>query len=97
MDFTEFTSVPAIVVVVYLSATLIKQLTNNEKLQRAIPAICGCLGGILGLICYFTIPNFIPAQNWLTALVEGIVSGFAATGVHQVYKQAAKGGETDAE
>ena len=96
MKLTEFASVPAIVIAVYLFAALLKQLTGSEKLQRAIPAICGGLGGILGLICYFTIPNFFPAENWLTALAQGIVSGFAATVVHQVYKQAAKGGETDA-
>jgi hypothetical protein len=32
------------------------------------------------------IPDF-PATDYLTAIAVGIVSGFAATGVHQVYRQ----------
>ena len=49
--------------------------------------ICGFVGGGLAVVVFKTIPNYIPADNWLMALAIGIVSGFAATGINQIYKQ----------
>lgn len=52
-----------------------------------ITAICGIVGGILGIATFLTIPNFIPGDNWIIALATGIVSGLAATGANQIIKQ----------
>lgn len=60
---------------------------GNEVLNKFIPFLCGLFGGILSVIAFKTIPNFIPADNWLMALYVGIGSGLMATGAHQVYKQ----------
>jgi hypothetical protein len=60
---------------------------GNEILDKFIPFLCGLFGGILSVIAFKTIPNFIPADNWLMALYVGIGSGLMATGAHQVYKQ----------
>lgn len=52
--------------------------------------ICGALGGLLGLAAmYINVPDF-PANDPLTALAVGIVSGLAATGADQVIKQIGK-------
>ena len=83
---TEFVAFPAIVVMCYAVGVWLKAI-GNEKLDKFIPAICGTLGAILGVVIYATIPNFIPATNWAVAVAIGIVSGFAATGANQVYKQ----------
>lgn len=81
-----FIAFPAIVVLCYLVGATIKAI-NNEMLNKFIPVICGFVGGALGVVVFLTIPGYIPADNWLMALAIGIVSGFAATGVNQVYKQ----------
>ena len=60
---------------------------GNETLNKFIPFLCGLFGGILSIIAFKTIPDFIPAKNWLEALYVGIGSGLMATGAHQVYKQ----------
>lgn len=60
---------------------------GNETLNKFIPFFCGLFGGILSIIAFKTIPDFIPAKNWLEALYVGIGSGLMATGAHQVYKQ----------
>ena len=86
---SEFVSVPAIVVVCYLIGMCIKTFAN-EKGERFIPCICGICGGILGVVVFFTIPGFIGANNWITALAIGIVSGLASTGANQIYKQFTK-------
>lgn len=81
-----FVAFPAIVLLCYLIGATIKAF-KVEKLDRFIPIICAFSGGILGIIVFKTIPGYIPAENWLAALCVGIVSGFTATGINQLYKQ----------
>ena len=75
--------VAGITVICYLAAQAIKatNLDNNW-----LPVICGILGGVLGIAGLYYIPDY-PAQDIITAIAVGIVSGLAATGANQVYKQ----------
>ena len=82
----QFVSFPAIVVICYLIGEACKAF-KNETVNKFIPTICGTVGGGLGILIFFTIPDFIPAENWAGAVAVGIVSGFAATGINQIYKQ----------
>lgn len=86
----DFLTVGAITVMVYLAATIIKSMSTSEKLDRMIPGICGAIGLALGLLIFFTIPGFMPVTNWAEAAATGIASGFAATGINQIYKQLTK-------
>jgi hypothetical protein len=86
---TEFVSVPAIVAICYGIGYVIKKI-GSEKLDKFIPLICFLTGAILGLLAFYTIPDFIGATNWITALAIGIVSGLSATGANQIYKQLKK-------
>ena len=86
MNDLGFIAFPAIVVICYLVGATLKAI-NNEVLDKFIPVICGFVGGILGVLVFNTIPNYIPADNWLMALAIGIISGFASTGINQVHKQ----------
>lgn len=86
MNDLGFIAFPAIVVLCYLVGATLKAI-NNETLDKFIPMICGFIGGGLGVLVFLTIPGYIPADNWLMALAIGIVSGFASTGINQVYKQ----------
>ena len=83
---TEYVSFPAIVVICYLAGLACKAV-GSEKLDKWIPVICGVLGAFLGVVIFLTIPNFIPADNWAAAVATGIISGLAATGINQIYKQ----------
>lgn len=87
---TEFVAFPAIVVMCYLVGLVCKTV-GNGKLDKYIPVICGTVGAILGVVIFLTIPNFIPAENWAVAIAIGIVSGLAATGANQIYKQLKEG------
>lgn len=82
----EIVTVPVIVGFCYLVGFIIK-LFKNEKLDNFIPGICAVVGFILGIVAFYTIPNLVPADNWLTASVIGGFSGLAATGVNQVVKK----------
>ena len=83
MDF-GIASVAAITVIAYLVGTGCKA---SEKISDSwIPVICGCVGAVLGIVGLKVMPDF-PAADAVTAVAVGIVSGFAATGINQVYKQ----------
>ena len=72
----------------YLAAQAVKATNLDNKW---LPVICGVLGGILGVVGLYWIPEY-PAQDIITAIAVGIMSGLAATGVNQVYKQLTKEG-----
>lgn len=77
------TGVAAITVICFLIAEAIKATALDNKW---LPVICGGCGAILGAVAKYVMPDF-PAGDILTAIAVGIVSGLAATGAHQVYKQ----------
>lgn len=91
MDF-GIASVAAITVICYLAAQGIKATSLDNKW---LPVICGVLGGVLGVVGMFFMPDF-PATDILSAIAVGVVSGFAATGVNQIYKQLFTETENDA-
>ena len=76
-------SVAGITVICYLAAQAVKATNLDNKW---LPVICGVLGGILGVVGLYWIPEY-PAQDIITAIAVGIMSGLAATCVNQVYKQ----------
>lgn len=86
MDF-GIASVAAITVICYLVGLIVRASGVDNKY---IPIACGVAGGVLGVAgLYLALPDF-PAQDPLTALAVGIVSGLAATGVNQMAKQLGK-------
>lgn len=82
MDF-GIASVAGITVICYLVAQVVKATALNNKW---LPILCGAAGAVLGVVGLYTMPGF-PAEDVVTAVAVGIVSGLAATGVNQVYKQ----------
>lgn len=82
MDF-GIASVAAITVICLLVAQGIKATDIDNKW---LPVICGVLGGVLGVVGMYVMPDF-PSNDIITSIAVGIVSGLAATGVNQVYKQ----------
>ena len=80
-------AIPVITIIVFLIAEAVKATPLDNKW---LPVICGATGGILGIVAMFLMPEF-PAKDYLTAAAVGIVSGLAATGAHQIYKQLTAG------
>ena len=86
MEFMGITGVAAITVICYLIAEGVKATALDNKW---VPVICGVCGAILGVVACFIMPTF-PGEDYITAVAIGIVSGFAATGIHQAGKQLSK-------
>ena len=86
MEFIEnigIEVIPAIAVICFLIGEAVKLTPLDEKW---IPVICGFCGGCLGVVAMYTMPEF-PATSVLSSIAVGIVSGLAATGAHQIWKQ----------
>ena len=88
MENIGIASVAAITVICYLVGLCVKVVPNMA--DKYIPICCGVAGAALGVAgLYLGLPDF-PANDPLTALAVGIVSGLAATGVNQAVKQLGK-------
>lgn len=77
------TSVAAITVICFLVCQAVKATPLDNKY---LPVIAGLSGAVLGVVGMRVMPEY-PAADYLTAVAVGIVSGLAATGINQVYKQ----------
>ena len=86
MDIIEklgIAAIPVIVAVVYVVVQGVKATPLDNKW---LPVIAGSVGGILGIVGMLVMPDF-PVTDPLSAFAYGAVSGLAATGVHQIFKQ----------
>lgn len=90
MDMTTAGTVLAIVVICYLIGIAAKAIKGVR--DELIPVIVGIAGGVLGIVGMYVMPDF-PAQDILSAIAVGIVSGLASTGVNQAFKQIKSIGE----
>ena len=85
MEIMGIGSVAAISIICFVFGLCWKLSPGDNKW---IPLICGVIGGALGIPAMHVMADF-PAADPITAVAVGIVSGLAATGVHQIYKQLA--------
>lgn len=78
-------SVAGITVIATLAGAVWK--TADKLDDKWIPVVCGTLGLILGIIGFYIGIKDFPADDVITAAAVGVVSGFAATGINQIFKQ----------
>lgn len=87
MDITTLGTCVAIVAICYVVGMACKAAQKIP--DEWIPVIMAVVGGALGAVGMNIMPDF-PAADYINAVAVGAVSGLAATGVNQVYKQAKK-------
>ena len=78
-------SVASITVIATLAGAVWK--TAKKLPDEWIPVVCGFVGLVLGIIGFYLGIKDFPADDVITATAVGIVSGFAATGINQIFKQ----------
>ena len=92
--YLNLISVPAIATIVFWVINIIKHAVGeNEKFKRFIPLIATGFG----VICYFALPEIIPADNIVVAIVLGGSSGLTAIGANQMIRQVSKKEENNAQ
>ena len=85
----DFCSVPIIVLCCYIVGEIYKVIfKKNTKTYKLIPILVACVGGVFGIIIFYTAPEILfNVKNLYDALTIGIISGFASTGANQIIKQ----------
>ena len=87
----DLISIPIIVVCCYIVGEIYKVLfKNKQQAYKLIPILVAILGGVMGLVIYFTAPQLLEVRDVYTAIMIGIVSGFTSTGANQIVKQLVK-------
>lgn len=87
MDISSYVTVLPIVIICYLVGIGCK--ASKKISDKMIPVIVGIVGGIVAVPAMYVMKSF-PAEDIITAISVGIMSGFASTGINQVYKQSKK-------
>lgn len=88
MDFGIVPSV-AIVIITFFVGYCVK--TWCPKIDnKNIPAICMITGLVVSVLVCYLVPGVIDVNNVVDAIVLGIVSGFAATGVNELITHVGK-------
>lgn len=87
MDLSNCATVVPIVIICYLVGIGCK--ASRKVNDKAIPVIVGIVGGIIAVPAMYVMKSF-PAEDVITAVSVGIMSGLASTGVNQIYKQSKK-------
>lgn len=82
MDISNLVTVVPVVVICYFMGIGAKAFKLKS---RFIPLITGSCGAVLGVLGYFTMSNF-PANDLVTAIAIGIISGLASTGFNETIK-----------
>lgn len=87
MDLTNYITILPITIICLLIGMGLKQI--NKIPNKFIPVIVGFIGGLIAIPAMYIMEDF-PANDVITAISIGIMSGLSSTGVHQVYKQTTK-------
>ena len=87
MELFETATVVPIVIICYLVGMACK--ASDKVSDRVIPVVCMIVGMLIAIPAMYVMSEF-PADDFITAMSVGIVSGLASTGVHQVFKQIGK-------
>lgn len=87
----NYAIIPVIVVICYVVISAIK--TTNIK-SKWFPLISCALGAVLAVAMFYIVPDFVGAATLTAAIISGAVSGLAATGTNQIFKQLMKAAES---
>lgn len=85
----NLTGIPIIVILCYLIGEIYKILfRKKDELFKYIPILLAIIGGIIGIVIYYTNPEImVCAGNVWVAFGVGVSSGVSATGTNQIIKQ----------
>ena len=93
----EIIILPVITAISYAVVEIIKTATKSpEGLKRFIPLMAAGIGVVCALVSFFFVPDVLPTDNAIVAVVIGGASGLASTGLYENIKNLfVKGGEAN--
>lgn len=90
MDISAYIDIPILVVTYFIVEIVKRKLLKNDKQRSLLPAIAAGTGAILSMLIFIIWPSISTNVNLFNAFASGAISGSAATGSNQIYKQITK-------
>ena len=90
MDISAYIDIPIVVLTYFIVEFIKRKLLKNDKQRSFLPAIAACTGALLSMSIFIFIPSISTSVNLFNAFASGAISGSAATGSNQLYKQITK-------
>lgn len=84
----DFIGIPVIVLLCYLVGEILKVLfKSKDDVKKLIPVLLSLVGGLIGVIIFYTEKDYLHVNSIWDSIMIGIVSGAASTGTNQIIKQ----------
>jgi hypothetical protein len=90
MDLSQYIDVPILCLVYLLAEVAKKTILKEDKKRGLIPVIGPIVGAVASIVIFIVWPEMSNSVNIFSAFANGVISGAAATGANQIYKQIAR-------
>ena len=90
MDISAYIDIPILVLTYFIVEIIKRTLLKDDKKRAFLPTIAAGTGALLSMLIFIFIPSISTNVNLFNAFASGAISGSAATGSNQIYKQITK-------
>lgn len=90
MDISAYIDVPILVITYFFVEIIKRKLIKSDRQRSLLPIISAATGAIISMVIFVVWPSVSTNVNLLNAFASGAISGSAATGSNQIYKQITK-------
>lgn len=90
MDITSYIDIPITVITYFIVELLKRKLLKRDKQRTMLPIVAAITGAAISIMIFVVWPTISSNVNVLNAFSSGAISGAAATGTNQIYKQLAR-------
>ena len=87
MDITSYIDIPITVVTYFIVEIIKKKIFKTNRQRNLLPVIAAVTGAAISIFIFVVWPAISSNVNVLNAFATGAISGSAATGTNQIYKQ----------
>lgn len=87
MDISAYIDIPILVITYFIVEIVKRKLLKSDRQRSMLPIISAATGAIISIIIFVIWPSMSTNVNILNAFASGAISGSAATGSNQIYKQ----------
>jgi hypothetical protein len=87
MDISAYIDIPIVVLTYFIVEVVKRKLLKNDKQRALLPVVAACTGAAISMLIFAFMPSISTNVNLLNAFASGAISGSAATGSNQFYKQ----------
>lgn len=87
MDISAYIDIPILVITYFFVELVKRKFIKSDRQRSLLPIISAATGAVISMIIFVVWPSISTNVNLLNAFASGAISGSAATGSNQIYKQ----------